>query len=571
MQLKTFEQNVPEIILERGSNYFCEGAVKDLQDMDNGQWFAIVEGNNDYEVEIKISKNGEVVDYDCNCPYDGEICKHIIAVLYQIREEIMISEPDSKTNTQSSWKTIISVVPENDLREFLLGYALKNKDFRNKLLTHFVDFDNTDNRSKYKQIIQDIFDTASGRDGYIDYYQANIVMGQVNVLLAKADNFLSTGIYTEAFYIAASVASESIKAIQYMDDSDGECSGAVNEAFDIISRIIESLPDESFKDEIYEWILNEAKNPDYNDYGCAEYLFPLILEISAAPEKEKDVLAFIDDQIEKVANERGWIKDYRMEKYLSLKIDIFRKNGRHEKADEIINNNLRVHDFRREIVEKHLSVNNYGEAIRLIKEGIDIAVKDNYAGIVTDWKEMLMEIYKKQNDVAKYRELAKELYFSNRHELKYYRQYKSTFSDEDKWKTELNNILEALIKETSGKKSVFSGMPRHIAELYIEEKMWKELYSLLKSCSDIFSLLEYYNYLVNDFHSELILLFKDAIIKEAFRVSDRKGYHTIANYLSKMSKIPGGKEAAGALREELLKKFYNRPAMKDEFNNISGL
>lgn len=408
MNLKTFESKIPGEILKRGRDYFSDGAVTDLQDMNNGEWFAIVEGNDDYEVDIRLGKNDEVLDYTCDCPFDGEICKHVVAVLYRIREIKKEAGPGKNSGKPDSWKRLISVIPENEFREFVKEYAAKNKYFRNKLLIRFTGYDNSGYRDKYIQIINGILTAESDRHGYIDYHHAHHAMSQVFELLAKADEYTNGELFEEAFYIAAAVAPECINAIQYMDDSDGSCGDVISDAFNIISVILQSDADEHLKNEIFDWILNQAENPDYNDYGCADELYPLLAETVDSPEKFSRVIAFLDDQIKKAALLDGWSKEYRTQKFLSLKMDVCRKTGHEEKAEEIITGNMRIHDFRKVVVEKHLADNNYDEAIRLIEEGIQIAIKDNYPGIVNNWKELLMGIYKKQNNVPKFRKLAKE-------------------------------------------------------------------------------------------------------------------------------------------------------------------
>jgi hypothetical protein len=40
MNLKTFENKISDTILQRGKSYYEDGAVANLQGMENGQWFA---------------------------------------------------------------------------------------------------------------------------------------------------------------------------------------------------------------------------------------------------------------------------------------------------------------------------------------------------------------------------------------------------------------------------------------------------------------------------------------------------------------------------------------------------
>ena len=102
MHLANFETEINITILQRGRSYYDDGAVTDFQDMENGQYFAIVEGNEDYEVDLRLAQDGEVLNYSCTCPYDGEICKHVIAVLYQIKEETNITQTPEKADGQTS-------------------------------------------------------------------------------------------------------------------------------------------------------------------------------------------------------------------------------------------------------------------------------------------------------------------------------------------------------------------------------------------------------------------------------------------------------------------------------------
>lgn len=567
MYLKNFEDSISEVVLKRGKNYYEEGAVTDLQGMDNGQWFAIVEGNDDYEVDIRLGKNDAILKYVWNCPFEGDICKHVVAVLYRIREEKAEKLPEKRSTGQSNWKNLIGTVPENDLRDFLTEYAVKNKDFRNKLLLHFSEYDDTINREKYRKIIQGIFSAAGGRNGYIDYHHVSGTISQVYDLLAKADEYLDKNIYTEAFYIAAAVATECVSTFEYIDDSDGDCGGAINDSFEIISKILSSDTESALKKEIFDWLLREAGNPDYDDYGCSSELYPLLVEAADSPERTGQVLDFFDDQLKKAGLEEGWSKEYRSRNFLKLKMDTLLKSGQEEKADDIISDNMHIHDFRKIIVEKNLAEHKFDEAIRLIREGIDIAEKDNYAGVVTDWKEMLTVIYKKQNNVKELRIILKDLYYSGRYEINYYRDYKSTFGKEE-WNSELEKIINAHKKNEKGGNSLFRALPGHLAAVYIEEKMWGELFGLLQRFANIHELLHYTHYLEKEYAPELIRMYNNAILQEAERASTRNAYHEIASFIKKMSELPGGKEPAGLLINQLMVQFAKRPAMKDELGKI---
>ncbi|MCB0630424.1 MAG: SWIM zinc finger family protein [Lewinella sp.] len=77
--LEKFEARLPKDIVKKGHAYFTGFLVEDLT-RDGDRWQADVYGTSNYTVDVVI-KEGEVVSWFCDCPYDwGPICKHVTAV-----------------------------------------------------------------------------------------------------------------------------------------------------------------------------------------------------------------------------------------------------------------------------------------------------------------------------------------------------------------------------------------------------------------------------------------------------------------------------------------------------------
>ncbi len=82
--INQFEQYINETILARGLSYFKNGYVNEPEEITNGLYEAVVEGTENYTVQLTLEK-GAVSEYMCTCPYDhGPVCKHIAAVLFHI-------------------------------------------------------------------------------------------------------------------------------------------------------------------------------------------------------------------------------------------------------------------------------------------------------------------------------------------------------------------------------------------------------------------------------------------------------------------------------------------------------
>lgn len=74
---------------ERGEQYFADGAVQSLTQVDGRTLKAQVHGHDvhPYLVTIEFSDDA-ITDVECSCPYyEGSWCKHIVAVLLQTLED----------------------------------------------------------------------------------------------------------------------------------------------------------------------------------------------------------------------------------------------------------------------------------------------------------------------------------------------------------------------------------------------------------------------------------------------------------------------------------------------------
>jgi len=563
MNLNNFEDYVSETIIERGLDYYHDLAVEDLQGMENGQWFAIVEGTQDYQVDVRLDETDEILKYRCTCPYKGEICKHVVAVLYEIRE---VSEENERNNASANteWKKLIQEVPEKDLRAFLTEYAAKDRTFRNYLSIRFSDYTDGDIREKYQELVSHIFKTSQDDDfGFV--LDLSELIDKINPLFSKAEEYLKNNNPEAAFAIASAIAPECINIMDFVDDSNGELAEAIDHSFNITDKILKSGAPAVLKREVFDWLLSQARNRDYDDYGCADYLEPLIVEHASSSGSIEKVLEFIDDKLSNIKEHNALLVNIRKSRYLQFKVDLLIESGEQEKADQIINDNLHLSDLRQIVVDRQRKKGNVEQTIGLIKEGLEIAEREDLPGVVINWKEQLLNIYQEQKDTANIRKWALDLFFdSHREPMKYYKIYKNTFNSEE-WINERNRIVQQLLEEEKAPPRFGSYGYTSLTRVYIEEKMWDELFRWVKASPNIRMLNEYLLYLKNDYASELLPLYRKAIIMEAEKASKRNEYKALTYYLKKMEDIPGGKGQVPELARELLRKHSNRPAMKDEF------
>lgn len=80
---------VSEAIAERGHNYYMENNVEYIS-LDGTKGYAIVEGNESYEVEFEY-RNGEISGLVCSC-FCSYNCKHEFAAMLQLKEILKLIE-----------------------------------------------------------------------------------------------------------------------------------------------------------------------------------------------------------------------------------------------------------------------------------------------------------------------------------------------------------------------------------------------------------------------------------------------------------------------------------------------
>lgn len=94
-----WKSKIKDIILYRGEDYYLDGKVKDIE-RDGDVYSAHVEGTETYNTSVEV-KNGELLFWSCDCPYDRGICKHVAALLFAIENEI-----ENDKNSSNKQKTL---------------------------------------------------------------------------------------------------------------------------------------------------------------------------------------------------------------------------------------------------------------------------------------------------------------------------------------------------------------------------------------------------------------------------------------------------------------------------------
>lgn len=362
LSLETFEDSVPEKIIQRGWSYFHHGAVTDLRQTGDGHWHAVVFGSTQYEVSIQLD-GIKINAMHCDCPYDyGPVCKHITAVLYGIRAASNAgSGPAAESNPHAPPNplALLERLPNEELRAFLKHLIEQDWEFKDRFRLYFADPERpTDIRSNYKKAVRKLIRTYSDRD-ILDYNSTFKFAKAMYPLLQDGDHAVEQQQYAKAVAMCQAVASECVKLMAYSDDSAANISGLVNDAIAILQQVAETpdIPKDKLT-ELYDWIERELRDTIWFNYGDFGQKLLKVAQ-SVARRSEPDRFLQLLDRLKLPTGKSDYYTEYYNKVLIQLKIQFLSSIGREEEAVAIINTHLEIAEIRQVLVDEAIEHENY--------------------------------------------------------------------------------------------------------------------------------------------------------------------------------------------------------------------
>jgi len=555
VNIKDFEKDIQQKILSRGREYFNDGNVISLDyDDDNDEWTAEVSGSDDYTVTVKLRKTGEIPKTFCDCPYDlGEYCKHQVAVFYSLRKLLAAgTKTNAKKSPKIKFEDMLNKIEKEKLIAFLMDFSAENKKFKTEFMLRFSDefLDKSDVLAYARNLIKSSF-KGFVHSGYIEYYDApKVIKGAEKVLaIAEAEDNQCTAVSLCIVILEEMLAAEA----DY--NSEGYCYGIAEQATELIGDIVSSFAEDT--DELKQIFailmlyVSDDKNQDFTEFGfdILETFIPLC-NIKYIREGVEKFIKIIESKSD---------SKYYKSNLQNLRYGIISKFDDKKEAREFIENNLENDNFRKMAIEYALKEKDYDKAVKLCLE------RNNtgriYQGL-TEWRELLYNIYEKSGNKDAQKKLAYEFTIGdNNNSFEYYLELKTLYADNsdktDEWYQVFDNILSA-VNVPPYSKSVYT-------KILIHENMKPELLEYCKIRKNFIT--EYYKYLLPDYKDEVTEIYTDYIKERAVKAFDRSGYKAVCDLIKDYAKICG-KKNAGEITQELRKNHVRQPAFIDELSKM---
>lgn len=566
-------------ILERGYDYYCDGAVENIE-IGRDDIRADVVGTEDYEVEISLN-DGKVTDMYCSCPYaaGGNNCKHMAAVLYEWTADIMDEDEPEDTDNEdmdndadaesmdlfepavtvcdykkksAAVEKLVTSAERDIVQAFLVSVLAEDK----KLLLRFRNMVNKcatkEDVEDYFEQIDEIADRYLGRDHFINYYQAYDFMLEMEEIIDKdVRRMIDNGSHISAFHVMNHIFV--LLGNVDMDDSGGETSMLAEQIYQLWLELLTKVNAQD-KRKMFIWFTTHMDG-SVIDY-LEEYIEQIIMEEFKEPEYEQDKLSFMEEMIEKAEKkDSGWSRDYAVGKWTVTYLKTLEeKNAPEDQLEEICKKYWNNSGVRRYYIDRYFEKKEYDRVLQVLDESIEL--DKAYRGQVLEYIQKKKEIYRLQGNKSAYIEqLWKLVLEQSAGDLDIYKELKAQYSEKE-W----------LIK----REELFKKLPpnAHIDRLYKEEKLYDRLLAYVLKSSGLYAVQSYENVLKKEYPKQILSKYQGEVNKMASCTGNRKHYADLVALLRRMKRIKGGSEIVETIVEEWKIKYRNRPAMMDELSKL---
>lgn len=551
-------------ILERGEDYYEEGFVSDVKKTSSG-YHALVEGSEVYEVEIEMDDD-QIYDMSCDCPFadGGSYCKHMAAVLYYLDAE---GAEEEQEITELSWmerialqkkelEEVIAEIPEEELRRFVRRIAGEDSEIRNLLMTSYSQKVDAQQLKRLHQEVDAIVYRYSGRHRFIDYTNAwNFTSDLEAFLYEKVQILIDRNCHMQAFDLTNYVF-KIIGNID-MDDSDGGSTQVANACYEMWTQVLKQCNEEE-KKKLFMWFQEHSTGGYVIDF-MEDYLSDFLMNEFHDRELLLKKLEMIDSDIARMKDSTDcgdtWSAHYGYQNNILKRLDLMKDlEYSEEEIRQYRKDNWKFSAVRKLEIADLLEKGAFLQAIAVLKESKEL--DKQYAGLVSEYSQQLIQIYKQELMQEEYKEELLSYVFSHMYtDITYALELKAICSEAE-WLEQRGRLL----KKLKGSPCAYQLMEAE--ELY--EEMLQGISQEVQNLGWISRMDEYEKILKAKYPEKVRDIYVVYVRQAAGRTSSRNQYRSLMDYLRKIKKYPDGKEVAAEIAKDWRAMYLRRSAMMDE-------
>jgi hypothetical protein len=577
MTIDDFENNVFSKILTRGDTYYRSGQVTSLKLGDDGVCTAIVRGTEDYKVKVTMDGKN-ISSWSCSCPYDGSMCKHVVAVLFAIREAIKAAggkiaftpkKPAKKTAAKPKVDAvnvadILQNVTKEEIVKFLSDYSKSNPYLKKGIVNAFAPkavkakahFDFA--REVRKCFTDAVTHSYRYNDEMLDWDDA---LCGIEELLEKASEMVKAGDYDDAASIALEIFTcvNDYNSDYYWDDCYGLDDALISAASVAISIFKAKNAPHEVKDRILYGLEKIEQLPAYSEHNVYN-IKSLICVVKPYCLPLNEAVDFLDSVIDNTLEQKG--KYFiGIDEAVADKLDYLNEMGEKAMFDATVDKYVSIPKVRKLWLSELLNRENYAEALTLLDEGFELAAKKGNNYYKKFWLQQKINVYSMLKDEENLIDVASKLFVLDAAALNYYNLLKNHVEPK-KWKSFLAPLIDQ-VKQKSDNSPYYSA-DDNLAKIFVSEHDEENLVELLAKNNSLLMYNSYIGNLSHEYLKKALEAFANLLRKYAEDNLGRDSYQQLHYYLILIQKLDGGKEVVDGLLDEFKAKYGRRPAMMAE-------
>lgn len=540
MQLKDFERKIEAKILNRGRQYYENGHVHHLEQINGNNWQAEVSGTEMYIVDIILEK--DVVTYvDCDCPYEN-LCKHSVAVLFEMKEQF---QQPANLSKRPSLKSLLNGQSKERLIDLIMLIGKRHPSFMRELELEVIPQENEVEIAE--RIIQQHLQAGQDRAGFIKWGQTAKALKGIELIQERVEQHIDEGNLNVAMELALLCLRYSLEALECGDDSSGDLSDCSEYSIGLIRSTIEgnqwnSIQKKQIFSDVEEMIFSEEL--EQWEQWQLDLLDACIPLCDNGPCEQQFLT--ITDLLEG-KHQSTWRADYVAERIQKIKNALKTSHMTDDEAEEYLQKHPENTDLRQRLIQTAFEKENYENILELAEQGL----KSGGIGHLY-WKEYAYRANKELQNKPEMKKLAEELLLEGK--LEYYKLLKSLY-ESDEWEEKSEQLSDALQMKGS-----------YLYRYFIVEE--QQIDRILAYCQQNPNAIgDFYQHLTGFYDKEVLELFTNLIAADAQLATNRSQYKAVAQLITKM-KSAGHAEGASGIIGQLKQQYYRRPAFIDELNKV---
>lgn len=568
MHLDSFEDDInPGITLMRGLAYYQEGTVLSLEMKGPGHYSAFVSGSQIYQVSVVLDDRREIDEIECTCPYDwGDHCKHQVAVLYALRHKLATKEHKMVERPGSvDLSSLLAEISKEALVTFLEEYAKKDPAVVSDLVLAFPSSEDGVNLTnlgiEFRRACDQGIERISYESDYAwednegeDYWQFSPTFKkkiEENLQIIR-DAFMAGRIR-----YAGSIASMMVHELSFLDCTIERVGDDVESA---VSKIVALFDKGVFSTEDQSWLfaLFFAEAEKY-EIGPQAIVLRLCIYLAGGKEDQEVLESYLVGLASGETESEFGFNSTIMHS-IELRHSLLLEQQRVKEAQAFALENLQYDSMRKGAYDYAMEVKDYALAEKLAsgKAGTERRLYGD-----ENWGELLFKVYQESGNIGEVRSLAKAFLLQDN--LRYYPILKASYQEEEEWEAVIGGLLDEL-EACNGRIRGYK-TETYPYVLRAEARLERLVSYLQKYPAWV---QDYQDVLLPQYRDEVFALYKQKILSEGERVSNRDGYKDLASWFAALIRLDGTPVAQECLLA-LEPRYRNRPAMKDELRKVGLL